>query len=367
MPDLYIGLMSGTSMDAVDAVLADFSSDPPKLLHTHSQPIPAELRDALLSLSTAGGINELERTLQLNIRLGRRFATATQDLLSKSGVMAQHIRAIGCHGQTLRHQPAGPEPYSLQIGHPALIAECTGITTVADFRSRDIAAGGQGAPLVPAFHAAVFRSAHTDRVIVNIGGIANITILPHGHSPVSGFDTGPGNILMDAWAWQQWGERLDQDGQRAAQGSVHQGLLATLLSDPYFALPPPKSTGREYFNPDWLAHKLSRHDSLSAEDIQATLSALTATSIAQAIACYAPQTQEVLVCGGGVHNMTLLAGLRAQLINVESTAVHGFEPGWVEALAFAWLAKQTLEAKPGNLPSVTGARHAVILGGIYQA
>lgn len=371
MPNLYIGLMSGTSMDAIDAVLADFSADPPKLIGTYSQPISAELRDTLLSLSTGGEIDELERTLQLDVNLGRMFATTANNLLHSCGAAAEHISAIGCHGQTLRHQPNGQQPYSLQIGNPALIAELTGITTVADFRSRDIAAGGQGAPLAPAFHAAVFHTADVRRVIVNIGGMANITVLPGDSTVITGFDTGPGNVLMDAWAWKMWGERWDSGGQRAASGTVHPGLLTTLLADPYFALAPPKSTGREYFNLNWLETRLTGDPgkSLSAEDIQATLCALTAVSLARAITHYAPQTQETLICGGGVHNTTLFKSLRSHLgpIHVESTAVLGIDPAWIEAFAFAWLAKQAIEGKPGNLPGVTGARRAVILGGIYRA
>ncbi len=369
MPSLYIGLMSGTSMDAADAALVDFSFTPPKLIATQHNQLDAELRAALLALCVPGP-NEIERMAELDARLGELFAETALALLKKSGVSATTIQAIGSHGQTVRHQPTGPYPFSLQIGNPALIAQRTGITTIADFRRADIAAGGQGAPLVPAFHNAVFRSPEHDRVIVNIGGIANITVLPkHAKQPAIGFDTGPGNVLLDAWAERHLGKRMDEDGRFAASGKVHEALLNTLLHDDYFSLAPPKSTGREHFNSAWLDVALQQDADISAQDVQATLCELTTASIANAIQKYAPVTTEVLICGGGAHNVHLMQRLRARLkpCSVESTEKYDISPDWVEAMAFAWLAKQTLEGKPGNLPSVTGAKHAVVLGGIYPA
>ena len=283
MSILYIGLMSGTSMDAVDAALVDFSSTPPKLIATQRAPLDAGLRTALLALCVPG-TNEIERMMELDARLGEIFAETTLALLKKSGVSTTDIQAIGSHGQTIRHQPGGAYPFSLQIGNPALIAERTGITTVADFRRADIAAGGQGAPLVPAFHNVVLRSAEHDRVIVNIGGIANITVLPKdAKQPVTGFDTGPGNVLLDAWAERHLGKRMDEDGCFAASGKLHEKLLHTLLSDKYFSLAPPKSTGREHFNIAWLDAVLKNYSSVAAQDVQATLCELTAASIAVAI------------------------------------------------------------------------------------
>ncbi len=381
MPHLYLGLMSGTSMDAADAALVDFSADQPKLIATQRTPLTAELRAALLALCVPGP-NEIERMAELDARLGELFADSALALLKKSGVKPVQVHAIGSHGQTVRHQPSGPYPFSLQIGNPALIAQRTGITTVADFRRADIAAGGQGAPLVPAFHNAVFRSAEHDRAVVNIGGIANITILHADPSQdVRGFDTGPGNVLLDAWAERHLGTRMDEDGRFAASGKVYEGLLSTLLNDAYFSLAPPKSTGREHFNIAWLDAILHQHSEHplspggeggvreNAQNVQATLCELSAASIAEAILRYAPGTKEVLVCGGGAHNAHLMQRLRARLkaCSVESTEKYGISPDWMEAMAFAWLAKQTLQGKPGNLPAVTGAKRAVVLGGIYKA
>lgn len=368
MSTLYIGLMSGTSMDAVDAALVDFSGPAPKLLATHSLSLDMELRTALRALGH-GGIGELDRYGQLDARVGELFAEAACGLLEQAAVKAAQVRAIGSHGQTVLHNPAGSYPYSLQIGNPSLIAERTGITTVADFRRRDMAAGGQGAPLAPAFHNAVLRSQTQDRVVINIGGIANITVLPADPKlAVSGFDTGPASTLMDAWIQQHLNQRMDDDGRWAAGGTVVKPLLDRLMNDPYFKLAPPKSTGFEYFNLAWLNKKLAEQGApITAQDVQATLCELSAASIAQAITEHAPNTRQVLVCGGGVHNAYLMQRLRALMptCQVDSTAVYGVDPEWVEAMAFAWLAKQTLEGKPGNLPSVTGAKRAVMLGGIY--
>ncbi len=366
----YIGLMSGTSMDAVDAVLTEFSNGTPALRAHHSLPIPAELRTQLLAVShdENTGIAQIS---ELDVRMGRLFAEAARALLRECGMAARAIRAIGSHGQTIYHRPDGDHPTSVQIGDPNLIAELTGITTVADFRRRDIAAGGQGAPLVPAFHQAVFHAAGEDRVVANIGGIANITVLPRtADHAVRGFDTGPGNTLMDYWIKTQRGENMDEDGRWAATGQVHATWLETLLDDPYFTRHPPKSTGREYFHPLWLDHALARtHPGIAPADVQATLCELTAITLTRAVTEHAPATQRVLICGGGAHNKTLMTRLTALLAPrpVESTKLHGIAPDWVEGMAFAWLARQTLHGLPGNIPSVTGARRAVVLGGIYRS
>ena len=370
MAEYLIGLMSGTSMDAIDAALAHFTDAPvPELTARHTVPVPATLREELLALAQPGP-NELDRMMRLDATVARLFARAVGELLEQATLAPGRIRAIGSHGQTIRHVPTGSEPYTVQIGNPSLIAELTGITTVADFRRRDMAAGGQGAPLAPAFHAAFFRTQAEARVVLNIGGIANITLLPADPAtPVSGFDTGPGNMLLDAWSRQHLGTPLDENGAWAAGGELLSELLAAGLADPYFRLSPPKSTGRESFNLDWLNAQLATLPAADPRDVQATLLELTATSIAIAIREYASATQRVLICGGGVNNQTLLERLQARLagIPVESTAIHGIDPDFLEAIGFAWLAKRTLDGLPGNLPEVTGASGLRILGGIYPA
>lgn len=355
-------------MDAVDAALVQFTDDTPKLLAKYNQPLPSALRAELVSLSQPG-FDELNCAARLDSSLARLFAKAVHSLLEKSGVSAKQIRAIGSHGQTIRHVPEGSEPFTVQIGNPNLIAELTGITTVADFRRRDMAAGGQGAPLAPAFHAAFLRHPEEDRSIVNLGGMANITILPRDpQQPVTGFDTGPANVLLDAWAQKHLGAPMDRDGIWGSQGQIINDLLACCLADPYFYLSPPKSTGREHFNENWLEDRLvAQKKPAIPVDVQATLIEITGRSVADAIKHTA--TQRVLVCGGGVHNQALMINLRKQLpkIPVESTAAHGVDPNYIEALGFAWLAKRTLDNQPGNLPEVTGARGLRILGGIYRA
>lgn len=367
MDGYFTGLMSGTSLDAIDVAIikADGNS---VSLHSHfSQPIPANLRDALLSLCAGGNENELALMADCDIRLGREFATATLNAIERAGLAPGDIIATGSHGQTIRHHPQPKPGWTVQIGDPNTIAELTGITTVADFRRRDMAAGGEGAPLVPAFHKAIFSSPEQNRVIVNIGGMANITCLPANGS-VTGFDTGPGNILLDSWIQARRQHTCDHEGEWAASGSIRQDLLDTLLDDDYFRLPPPKSTGRELFNLGWLQHHLQSFD-IEAADVQATLTELTAVSIAAAIHEYAAGTERVLVCGGGVHNKHLLQRLAAALtdIQVSGTDAIGMDPDWVEAAAFAWLARQTLLHKPGNVAAVTGASHDAVLGGIYPA
>ncbi|ABA57421.1 Protein of unknown function UPF0075 [Nitrosococcus oceani ATCC 19707] len=368
MAQRYIGLLSGTSMDAVDAALVEL--EPLRILATHSIPISLALRQQLFAVieRSTTSLGELGA---LDIRLGRLFAETALELLAKAKCSVTEVQAIGSHGQTIYHWARGPDPFTLQLADPNTIAEITGITTIADFRRRDLAAGGQGAPLAPAFHAAFLRSPHYHRAVLNIGGIANISFLPADHrTPIWGFDTGPGNTLMDGWISRHLNQSIDREGRWAASGRVNKTLLRYLLTDPYFSLPPPKSTGREYFNLVWLDHILSKTGiKLSPPDVQATLCALTIASVKLAIQSSSPHTEELLICGGGANNETLMEGLRKQLAfcRVTTTTAYGIPPQWVEACTFAWLAKQTLEGHPGNLPEVTGARHPVILGAIYPA
>ncbi|MBI5460969.1 MAG: anhydro-N-acetylmuramic acid kinase [Gammaproteobacteria bacterium] len=369
MRDYYLGLMSGTSLDGIDAAIVDLSAPFPTVLAAHTRPFTATLRQAVLDLAHGQAPHEIELLGTLDTRLGEQFAQAVLTLLEHSGIPTTAIRAIGSHGQTVRHRPRGPEPFTLQIGDPNIIAERTGITTVADFRRRDIAAGGQGAPLVPAFHAMCFRNADEDRAVLNLGGMANLTILPADpQTPVSGLDTGPGNVLLDAWIDTHQRKSFDAEGAWAAHGTVIPALLDTLMTDEFFQQPPPKSTGREQFHLGWLEQHL-HGTSYAPVDVQATLCALTARSVANAMTTWAPSTKRVLVCGGGAHNTHLLELLRRHLpgTTIESTAVHGLDPDWIEAAAFAWMARETLAGRTANLPSVTGARHPVIMGGIYLA
>ncbi|MET0117832.1 MAG: anhydro-N-acetylmuramic acid kinase [Sedimenticola sp.] len=367
--ELYIGLMSGTSMDGIDAVLARIDSAGIDLLEHSTSPWPEQLQAQLRELATPGQA-DIDLLGSLDNQVAEQFARAASGLLEQSGIAAADITAIGSHGQTVRHRPTPPHPFTLQIGDPSLIAERTGITVVADFRRRDMAAGGEGAPLVPAFHADVFSHAEEERVILNLGGIANITQLPAGAAETArGFDTGPANTLLDHWARKKQGIPRDENGAWAASGKVNAALLRDLLDDDYFEMAPPKSTGPEYFSPGWLEKRLHDHPGLAAEDIQATLTALTAASIEQAIRAHAPGCGRLIVCGGGINNGELMRQLtdRLQPVPVESSADHGIDPEQVEALAFAWLASRTMHRQPGNLPGVTGARHPVILGGIYPA
>jgi len=364
----YIGLMSGTSLDGIDAALVSFTDDLPSLQHAINFPLDESVREEIRKLC-APGDNEIERLGQLDIHLGQNFAAAVQQLLTETNINATQVRAIGSHGQTIRHCPE--QHFTLQIGDPNTISELTGITTVADFRRRDIAAGGQGAPLVPAFHAALFGTL-TDkpRVILNIGGMANVTLLPRGNAPVTGFDTGPGNVLLDAWIQHQQQQSFDREGQWAASGTVHPPLLKALLEDRFFQLAPPKSTGRERFNFDWLQQQLDTlEDDIPPADVQATLSELTASSIAEAVQKYAADTVELVVCGGGARNSDLMQRIATKLASarIKTSDDFGLAAEWVEAVAFAWLARQTLAGLPGNAPRATGARHPVVLGGIYPS
>lgn len=358
----FIGIMSGTSLDGVDVALATFEENACQLIATHFVPYPADLKNQLLALHSKID-NELAITALMGNQLAVIYAQSVNELLAKQQVSPNQIKAIGCHGQTIRHQPE--LGFTLQIGNSALLAELTNITVVSDFRSRDIAAGGQGAPLVPAFHLAIFGDKQKNRAIVNIGGIANITVLAK-NGDVLGFDTGPGNMLLDSWAKLRLGKDYDADGAWAATGVVLNTLLADMLAEPYFMLPPPKSTGRDLFNDHWLKqHLLYPH--LRSQDVARTLVALTARSIYNAIAQDCGQIDEVYLCGGGARNTLLVNNLKELLGDKKVLATDDLGVGvdWVEAVAFAWLAKQTLENKPSNLPAVTGAKGLRVLGAIY--
>ena len=364
LTDRYIGLMSGTSVDGVDAVVADFSDGGVKTLgHVHV-PFARPLRGALQALMQSGP-DEIERAGDASVVLARAYADTVAALLAKTGLKPEEIAAIGAHGQTIRHRPE--RGFTTQLNAPAHLSELTGISVVADFRSRDVAAGGQGAPLVPTFHAAVFQG-DAPRAVVNIGGIANVTLLPSKGSSevVRGFDTGPGNTLLDAWCERNTGKPFDEGGAWGATGSVNEALLSRMFAEPYFSQPAPKSTGRELFNAVWTDRVVAEHNAARAsgapeiapQDVQATLVALTARSIAQAVG-----TRAAFVCGGGVFNAGLMRGIRG----ARSTAEIGVDPMQVEALAFAWLARQCFNSEPGNMPAVTGAKGPRILGAVYPA
>ena len=365
-PELYIGLMSGTSMDGIDAALVDFSDTRTKLIGTLSLPWPETIRQALI---TARGIpdEDLHTLADLDMQTAEVFADACQQLLDKTGYKAQDITAIGNHGQTIRHRPDIKNPFSLQIGNAKKICELTDIDVISDFRTADIKVGGQGAPLVPAFHQAMFSDEDITRVIVNIGGIANITVLPDDDNrAVTGFDCGPGNTLMDAWIARHKQQCYDTDGCLAAAGKTDARLLARLLMDNYFQLTPPKSTGFEYFNLAWLDNFIE--DDTDITDVQSTLCDLTATSIIRAINQYAENCDQIFVCGGGAHNLELMKRLQVITRNpVKTTEALGVHPDWVEAMAFAWLAYRNVHQQSGNLPSVTGAGESVILGSLIHA
>ncbi len=355
--------MSGTSLDGVDVALVDFAQATPRLHTTHFQPYPQPLKEALLELHEPAH-NELHQAQLLANQLAREYASATHTLLAKAGIPAKQVQAIGCHGQTVRHRPE--LGYTIQINNAALLAELTGIHVVSDFRSRDIAAGGQGAPLVPAFHDQVLRHGNIHRAILNIGGIANLTDLPPGRA-TSGFDSGPGNLLMDAWIAKHQGKAYDRDGAWAASGKPLPALLQQLLAESFFAASPPKSTGRDLFNLVWLERHLSGHE--APADVQATLLALTGDSIAAAVRRFCTGAEEIYLCGGGAHNSTLVSHLQRALpqCRIEKTEVVGIGADWMEAIAFAWLARQALRLHPANLPAVTGAKHPCVLGAIYPA
>jgi anhydro-N-acetylmuramic acid kinase len=363
--ELFAGVMSGTSLDGVDAIVADFapkSGKPCETLGAAHIAYPERLRDELLALQQPGN-NELARAGAAANLLAELYADAIGRALAAAKISADDVKAAGVHGQTLRHRP--DRGFTVQLNNPARVAEKARMVVVADFRSRDVAAGGQGAPLVPAFHAALFGRRDRHRVIVNVGGIANITDLPPS-GVVHGFDTGPGNVLSDLWCARHRGATYDAQGAWASTGKPNEALLATLLADPFFSAPPPKSTHRDTFNLQWLEERLAGVDD-EAENVQATLVALTARSIADAIRAYAPGAEEILVCGGGANNASLMHALAAELEprKVHTTADEGVPVEQVEALAFAWLARETLAGRAGNLPAVTGAKGKRILGAIY--
>jgi anhydro-N-acetylmuramic acid kinase len=361
---LLVGLMSGTSLDGIDAVLGDFAGRPARCLGHHFRPFKEDLRAELGSLCTPGA-DEIDRASVAAQKLAREYAEAVEQLLVCCGVRPDQVLAIGAHGQTIRHRP--DRGYTLQLNAPALLAELTGIDVVADFRSRDLAAGGQGAPLVPAFHAAVFGSS-APRAIVNLGGISNITGLPTAGDAVIGFDCGPGNLLLDAWTQRHFDLAFDRDGVLAASAQPDVELLAQLAGDPYFLQPPPKSTGRELFSLEWLERQAGSR-TVDARVMLATLTALTATAVARSITRWFPQARDVIVCGGGARNSTLLGMLRADCAPrpVLDSSQFGIAVDQVEALAFAWLANEHLNRRPGNLASVTGARGPRVLGALYAA
>ncbi|PTU29038.1 anhydro-N-acetylmuramic acid kinase [Stenotrophobium rhamnosiphilum] len=368
MRALYIGVMSGTSMDGVDAALCEFDGLIfRKLVATHTLQYEVALRERLLHLQRREPSLTLREFVELDQGVAKTFASAVQELIAQAGVQPSQITAIGSHGQTIFHDPLVLGS-SLQLGNPSLISAHTDIDTVADFRRKDMALGGHGAPLVPAFHEAIFGSRNEMRCAVNIGGIANITVLPCDEKPVRGFDTGPGNGLMDEWAARHLQKSFDHNGEFAAAGTLNQNLLDALLADPYFALTPPKSTGRGDFHLDWLEQRYPTLTQLSPADVQRTLCELTARSIVDAIAAHAPTTHRIIVCGGGSKNgflMQRLTALSGKPVGVSDD--YGLSSSWVEAAAFAWLAMRTINNLPGNLPAVTGASASSILGGIFRA
>ena len=365
--ELYLGLISGTSADGIDVALASFESEP-RLHASLTYPYPHALRRRILALAQGDGQIALDELGALDVDIARVFAEAAQQLLKKAGHRTQDVRALGSHGQTVRHRPNPPTPYTLQLGDANVIAEATGILTVADLRLRDMAAGGQGAPLAPAFHAAMLGPGATPRTVLNLGGIANITVLPGtGSETLIGFDTGPASCLLDAWIQSTLGKPYDADGNFAASGTVNPALLSRLLAEPYLQLPPPKSTGREVFHLRWLEPQLVGLD-LAPADVQATLMAFTVRTIADAVQAHAAQASEMLVCGGGTHNKALLSSLAAALapIPVRSCAVYGIDPDFVEAMLIAWLARERVLGRPApGIHFATGARGPRVLGALY--
>jgi anhydro-N-acetylmuramic acid kinase len=364
MSDLYLGMISGTSIDGVDAVLANIGDADFRIVEASTFPFPPALHARIQTLVETPQTS-LRELGALDVAVGRFFAQCALRLLAAAKVDTARVAAIGSHGQTVYHEPSGAEPFTLQIGDPNVIAAVTGITTAADFRRIDVALGGQGAPLVPAFHAWRFRHPSDERVVVNIGGIANVTMLGPGRA-TTGFDTGPGNTLLDVWIRRCRGEPFDRDGRWAASGTVDDALLAACLDEPFFAAAAPKSTGRELFHLDWLERRLARVDGVADASVQATLAELTAATIAGAIRAELPRCSEVIVCGGGAHNGDLMTRIaRLTGARVTTTLDYGVPPDWVEGAAFAWLARARLLGAAGNVPTVTGARRGAVLGGVY--
>lgn len=376
MRNHYIGLMSGTSLDGADGVLVDFSGSRLRVVASATEAFPPAFRAELLALNTSGA-DELHRAALAANQLAAVYARVVQTLLQEGaaqGIAADRVAAIGAHGQTVRHQPA-PIPaadagYTLQLNNPALLAELTGLDVVADFRSRDVAAGGQGAPLAPAFHQGMFGQADATVCVLNLGGISNLSVLPPaGRGAVLGFDCGTGNALMDAWCQRHTGQAFDAGGAWAASGRLLPDLLASLLDEPYFALPPPKSTGRDLFSLAWLERKLAAYSGERPQDIQNTLAEFTVSPCVAGVNSYGKESKRLVVCGGGAFNQHLMQRLQVGLpqLQVESSELHGLPPLQVEAAAFAWLARQAVLRQPGNLPSVTGAAGPRVLGAIYPA
>ena len=367
---VFLGLMSGTSADGIDAALVRFDGEDaharPTLLNGRTHAWEPAMRQRLVDLGQQAQMLALDDVGELDVRIGHAFAAAALTTLRDAGLAPREVVAIGSHGQTLRHRPHGDAPFTLQLGDAHVIAERCGIPVVADFRRRDVAAGGHGAPLVPAFHAATLHDAGEDRAVLNLGGIANLTLLP-AQGTVRGFDTGPANGLMDAWCQRHSGSPFDAGGAFAAQGQIDGALLARLLAEPWFAAPPPKSTGRDRFHLDWVEAALAGNE--APADVQATLLALTARSVAAALHATQPHTRRVIVCGGGVHNPLLMAALAEAMPGaaIASSAAHGLDPDFVEAMAFAWLAREHLAGRAGNLPAVTGAAGPRVLGALYPA
>lgn len=366
--EFYIGLMSGTSMDAVDTALVQFTDNTLEVVAYEQFPIEQNLKAAVRALNTN---SSLEEVTEYDVRLGHLFADSVNEILRLANIPAEDIIAVGSHGQTILHLPDATYPRTLQIGDPNIIAQKTGITAVADFRRRDIASGGQGAPLAPGFHNFIFRNQQTNRLILNLGGIANFTVLPkNSEQSILGFDTGPGNGLLDDWNRRNNGSDMDRDSNWAATGQIDMPLLDKMLADPFLKLPPPKSTGRDCFNMGWINNMLaSINHKVEAANVQATLLELTTRTIADAALLHASQTNEIYLCGGGAHNQRMVARLKELLpsIIIEDTGKLGVDPDAVEAVCFAWLAKQTIDRQSGNEPSVTGAAANVILGGVYWA
>jgi anhydro-N-acetylmuramic acid kinase len=363
--NLFIGLMSGTSIDAVDAVAVEINDHSYKIISCHSEPMPADLRAHILDLCEPQN-ESIQLLAETDHRLGKLYAKTTNQLLAKAHLKPADIKAIGCHGQTIRHIPPDIQniPFSLQIGDANIVATDTNIAVVSDFRRKDIALGGQGAPLAPGFHQFAFAKAGVNRAVINIGGISNITILDaEGHC--LGFDTGPGNVLMDLWSQIHLGTQYDHNGSWAAQGNLIPSLLERMKADNFFALPAPKSTGRELFNNNWLDAQLTSFSQEAPQDIQATLLALTVETIYMAIQDLPHSIDEIFICGGGAFNASLIDSLTSKLCHVASTEALGISPNWVECCAFAWLAKQRITSMAGNLTSVTGAARHAVLGALY--
>ncbi|MCP4178603.1 MAG: anhydro-N-acetylmuramic acid kinase [bacterium] len=363
----YIGIMSGTSVDGIDAVLVENVDNKLVFVDSYTAPFPEDLKQDILELLLTFQIHLLKLG-EIDSRLGICYAEAVNELLKKTGVDRKDVKAIGCHGQTVFHSPRGNYPFTMQIGDGNKVAGLTGIKTINDFRRMDMAFGGDGAPLAPAFHYGYLRSNVENRIILNLGGIANITILNNNSDEILGFDTGPANCLMDLWIQKYKKMKYDKNGEWALSGSINELFLNELLKEPYFNLDPPKSTGKELFNIDWLESKLSQFNDIKNEDVQTALCDLTAKTVADAILKYSPETDAVYSCGGGAYNKYLQQRLGHYLkgVKISVTDELGIPVQWVEAIAFAWLAKQRVESKPGNIPSVTGASKKVLLGAVYE-